>query len=96
MVALAKSGEYLTIKTLSPHIASVTPKEPARRVAETALEGDTLKEKVESLEKALVTEALARHRWNQSKAARELGLSRVGLANKIKRYELDDAQLSNA
>lgn len=96
MVALAKSGDYLTLSTLSPHIASIVPKDASQRVTEAALEGDTLKQKVESLEKALVTEALARHRWNQSKAARELGLSRVGLANKIKRYELDDARLSNA
>jgi transcriptional regulator with PAS, ATPase and Fis domain len=49
------------------------------------LEGDTLKQKVQPLEKTLVKEALARHRWDQSKVARELGLSRVGLANKIRR-----------
>jgi len=50
----------------------------------------TLKDKVESLEKHLVGEVLVRHRWNQSRAASELGLSRVGLANKIKRYDLDE------
>jgi two-component system, NtrC family, response regulator HupR/HoxA len=33
---------------------------------------------------------LLRHRWNQSRAANELGLSRVGLANKIKRYGLNE------
>jgi two-component system response regulator HupR/HoxA len=38
-----------------------------------------------------VSEVLLRHRWNQSRAANELGLSRVGLANKIKRYDLDGA-----
>jgi len=52
-------------------------------------EGATLKDKVENVEKQVVDEALRRHRWNQSRAAKELGLSRVGLANKIKRYELD-------
>lgn len=95
MVALAKSGEYLTAKTLSPHIAAVSPREAPRRMADAALDGDTLKEKVASLEKALVTDALARHRWNQSRAARELGLSRVGLANKIKRYELEDSRATD-
>ena len=53
-------------------------------------EGETLKDRVESLERHLVREALARYRWNQSRVAEELGLSRVGLANKIKRYGLDE------
>ncbi|MFX9927452.1 helix-turn-helix domain-containing protein, partial [Acinetobacter baumannii] len=52
-------------------------------------QGTTLKEKVEGLEKHILEETLTRHRWNQSRAANELGLSRVGLANKIKRYGLD-------
>jgi two-component system response regulator HupR/HoxA len=51
-------------------------------------DGRTLKEIVESLEGQLVRQMLERCRWNQSKAARELGLSRVGLANKIRRYAL--------
>jgi two-component system response regulator HupR/HoxA len=44
------------------------------------------------LEKQILNEALSRHRWNQSRAANELGLSRVGIANKIKRYGLDEAK----
>jgi two-component system, NtrC family, response regulator HupR/HoxA len=51
--------------------------------------GDTLKDQVESLERHLVESTLQRLRWNQSKAADELGLSRVGLANKIRRYGLN-------
>ena len=38
-----------------------------------------------------LAECLHKHRWNQSKAADELGLSRVGLANKIRRYGLAEA-----
>ena len=88
-VALAKDGEYLTSRHLSKEIAAVTPDKPdALTKMGPVIDGETLKEKVESLEKILVTEALARFRWNQSEAARELGLSRVGLANKIKRYDL--------
>ena len=89
MVALAKDGEYLTTDTLSPAILSVSPRAP--RTNGFRPEGMTLKEKVESLEKQVVGEVLSRHRWNQSRAASELGLSRVGLANKIKRYGLNEA-----
>jgi two-component system response regulator HupR/HoxA len=48
--------------------------------------GQTLKAQVEHLEKALIQDALRRHRWNRSAVAKELGLSRVGLSNKLKRY----------
>jgi two-component system response regulator HupR/HoxA len=48
----------------------------------------TLKQQVEELEAWLVKDALHRHRWNRSKAAKELGLSRVGLSNKLRRYGL--------
>ncbi|MGE0118322.1 MAG: sigma-54 dependent transcriptional regulator [Dongiaceae bacterium] len=89
MVALAKDGEFLTRRLLSPTITALAPQVPADDPIPDLLDGDTLKEKVEALEKHLVRDALARHRWNQSKAAAELGLSRVGLANKIKRYELE-------
>jgi len=59
------------------------------------LDGQTsLKEKIEAVEAQLVLAALERQRWNQSKAAVELGLSRPGLANKIKRYRLRDRDLT--
>ena len=91
MVALAKDGEYLTTQNLSPSLLAVAPRNRTKRDGFVP-EGATLKDKVESLEKHLVGEVLARHRWNQSRAADELGLSRVGLANKIKRYGLDEAR----
>ncbi|MGA2287791.1 sigma-54 dependent transcriptional regulator [Bradyrhizobium sp.] len=88
MVALAEDGEYLTTKHMSPAILAAPPPQRAGRTGYIA-QGKTLKDKVESLEKQVLNEALTRHRWNQSRAANELGLSRVGLANKIKRYALD-------
>ncbi|MDE2583775.1 MAG: sigma-54-dependent Fis family transcriptional regulator [Betaproteobacteria bacterium] len=48
-----------------------------------------LKERMEQLEAKVVKEALIRHRWNKSKAAADLGLSRVGLRNKLLRYGLE-------
>lgn len=89
MVALAKDGEYLTTQNLSPALLAVTPRRPSA-LNGFVPDGSTLKDKVESLEKHLVGDVLTRHRWNQSRAASELGLSRVGLANKIKRYNLDE------
>jgi len=91
MVALAGDGEYITHRYLSSAIAAMDPDLEKPAGSPLQLEGDTLKEKVESLEKGLVEEALQRHRWNQSETARELGLSRVGLSNKIKRYHLERA-----
>jgi len=48
-----------------------------------------LKERMDALEARVVKETLIRHRWNKSKAAVELGLSRVGLRNKLVRYGLE-------
>ncbi|MCA0406671.1 MAG: sigma-54 dependent transcriptional regulator [Proteobacteria bacterium] len=51
--------------------------------------GGTLREQVERMEAQILREALIRHRWNKSRAADELGLSRVGLRAKLARYGLD-------
>jgi two-component system, NtrC family, response regulator HupR/HoxA len=90
MVALAEDGEYLTTKNMSPAILAAPPRRPLNAVNGYMPLGVTLKDKVENLEKHVLEEALTRHRWNQSRTANELGLSRVGLANKIKRYGLDE------
>ena len=90
MVALAENNDYIVAANLSPHLANLSPRTEGHAASELVLNGDTLKEKVESLEAMLIEQALKKHRWNQSRAAKELGLSRVGLANKIKRYELMD------
>jgi two-component system, NtrC family, response regulator HupR/HoxA len=49
----------------------------------------TLRERIEQLEASILLESLVRHRWNKSRAAKELGLSRVGLRAKLERYDLD-------
>ena len=90
MVALAKDGEYLTRRHLSPTLAKL--RVGSASDASLKAEGKTLKEMVELLEGQLVRQVLEKSRWNQSKAARELGLSRVGLANKIRRYALSEGK----
>jgi two-component system response regulator HupR/HoxA len=46
---------------------------------------------MEALEARVLKETMIRHRWNKSRAASELGLSRVGLRNKLLRYGLERA-----
>ncbi len=89
MVAVAKDGEYLTSRMMSPAILEAAGRELAPDAA-FAPAGSTLKDKVESLERHILREALQRHKWNRSRVAEALGLSRVGLANKIRRYRLNE------
>ncbi len=81
MVAVAEQGGYIALRHLSEKISSTPINEagPGGFVPT----GGTLKDMVESLERAIVHQALDRSHWNQSKVATDLGLSRVGLANKI-------------
>ena len=50
----------------------------------------TLVERLDAVEAMLLRETLLRHRWNKTRAALELGLSRVGLRGKMKRFGLED------
>jgi two-component system response regulator HupR/HoxA len=86
MVAVADQGGYVSVRHLSETLQRVQ----ARETEPLGWDGGAggLKEMVERLEKHAVSRALARHHWNQSRAAEDLGLSRVGLANKIRRYGL--------
>ena len=81
--------DYLGSNLISPHILHATPEESvADMELLTGIEGP-LKERVESLEARILKETLIRHRWNKTQAAQELGLSRVGLRNKMERYGLE-------
>lgn len=62
---------------------------PRQQTSSEMLTG-SLKDRVESLEAKILEETLQRHRWNKTRAASELGLSRVGLRNKLERYELSN------
>lgn len=52
--------------------------------------GSTLKEQVDYVETRILREVLTRNRWNKSRAANELGLSRVGLRAKLDRLGIAD------
>ena len=90
-VALAQDGEFITLRHLPPDIAKLQPLTARGQDLCQALSGRTLKDQVEALEQNLVRATLDRCAWNHSRAAKELGLSRVGLGNKIKRYSIERA-----
>ena len=88
MIALAEGGP-LRAADLSPRVlrAAEADDEPELELL-AGLDGD-LKTRLEALEARIVKECLIRHRWNKTRAASALGLSRVGLRNKLTRYGLE-------
>ncbi len=52
-----------------------------------------LKDAMEELEKSMIKEGLRRTKWNKSKLAKELGISRAGLIMKVEKYGLDKRKL---
>jgi two-component system response regulator HupR/HoxA len=86
MVALSDDDGLLGLELLSPLVRGLSPVAGAPPSAAPA--GGTLKDRVEALERAAIDETLRRTSGNISRAAEELGLSRVGLRAKMERYEL--------
>ncbi|MEH6471433.1 MAG: sigma-54 dependent transcriptional regulator [Halopseudomonas sp.] len=82
-------GDWLGGDLVAPHIIRGTSDESETGLDTIAAGSGSLKERVERLEAIILRETLIRHRWNKSHAAAELGLSRVGLRNKLERYGLD-------
>ena len=56
--------------------------------------GGTLEEAVTELEMQMIKAALARHNWNISRVASELGLTRRGLYMKLARYGIEKSGLA--
>ncbi len=48
----------------------------------------SLKDALEELERKMIQESMEAVQWNQTQAARELGISRQGLIKKLKRYNM--------
>lgn len=86
MLVMAE-GDVLGADLLSPRVIRGGLRQEADSILEfQAAMPRGLKEQVEALEARVLREALVGHRWNKSRAAEELGLSRVGLRNKLERY----------
>jgi two-component system response regulator HupR/HoxA len=90
---LVTSREHiLGAELLSPRVLHAAVERGTSSLDSLGSVGGTLKERVETLEARILKESLIRHRWNKSRAASELGLSRVGLRNKLERYGLARTQ----
>ncbi|MCB1965495.1 MAG: sigma-54-dependent Fis family transcriptional regulator [Candidatus Accumulibacter sp.] len=89
MLALSESPR-LGADLLAPRIlrAPAVDQREDRLLDQIAVDGG-LKERLEALEARVLKETLIRNRWNKSRAASELGLSRVGLRHKLLRYGLE-------
>lgn len=95
MLVTSRNNE-LSADLLSARVLRAAPKDESPLLESLAGLDGTLKDRVEALEARIVKETLIRHRWNKSRAANELGLSRVGLRNKIERYGLEKLDLANS
>ncbi len=84
MVVLAPDDEPLPASLLS---IAQDPRSAVAATPGSALPRP-LRDQVADLERVAIEAALKRHRDNISRAAEELGLSRVGLRSKIERYNL--------
>lgn len=88
---MLSTGDSLGAADISPRILRAAPMQAeSDPAAEAALhiEG-TLKDRVEKMEARILRETLTRLRWNKSRAAEELALSRVGLRAKLDRYGIE-------
>lgn len=92
MLVLSEGGK-LGAELISPHVLRATPDEMRQdmKLVNSSLQGN-LKNRIEKLESRILKETLVRHRWNKTRAAEELGLSRVGLRSKLERYGIEQAE----
>jgi transcriptional regulator with PAS, ATPase and Fis domain len=79
-IALTEPGEALSARHLTDSSSSAAFYEP---------QAGSLKSAVERLEAQMIRDALARHSGNRTRAAEELGLSRLGLRQKMKRLDIE-------
>ncbi len=89
LLVMGPENGVLGAELLSAKVLMATSPDAADDLSILGNSVGTLKERIENIEVKILRESLIRHRWNKSKAARELGLSRVGLRGKLERYGLE-------
>ncbi|MBI3155094.1 MAG: sigma-54-dependent Fis family transcriptional regulator [Burkholderiales bacterium] len=88
-VALA-DGERVPARAFSARVLRGRCGEAVAAQATSLPAAGTLAERLDAVEAMLLRETMLRLRWNKTHAARELGLSRVGLRAKLQRFGLED------
>jgi two-component system response regulator HupR/HoxA len=93
---LMATGHRITPDLVAPRILRAATRD-ADPAADDAADGSgTLKDRVERLEARILRETLIRLRGNRTRAADELGLSRVGLRAKLDRYGIGRSEALRA
>jgi two-component system response regulator HupR/HoxA len=90
-VALTE-GERIGAQSFSRRVLHGQAGASAERSALTIAQTGTLQERLDAIEAAVLREVMLRLRWNKTHAAKELGLSRVGLRAKLIRFGLEVAK----
>ena len=91
MLVLARPNRELGADLISRHILMSSSIEEDGDDDAASVDG-SLRDRLGLLEQRIIRETLIRHRWNKSKAAKELGLSRVGLRGKLERFGLENVR----
>jgi Nif-specific regulatory protein len=84
-VTFAENGAFIKTSDLTDEVRRFIENQKTIKILSSR---KTLKDAMEELEKKMITETMEECEWNQSQAARELGVSRQGLIQKLKRYNL--------
>jgi len=85
-VTLADDNSFIKADDVSPELINFAANKTTVNLLS---KPKYLKDAVEELEIQMITQALDESDWNQTQAAKAIGLSRQGLIKKIKRYNLD-------
>ncbi|MCM0605307.1 MAG: sigma-54-dependent Fis family transcriptional regulator [Xanthomonadaceae bacterium] len=91
LVVLSGDDEKIPAELLSQRIRDFG----SQKVQGVRISGK-LKDSLEELEKTMIREGLRRTKWNKSRLAKELGISRAGLIMKVEKYGLDKRKIMAA
>lgn len=89
VTVLAGAESKITVELLSARIREFGERNKVQGVR---IQGK-LRDALEELEREMIREGLKRTGWNKSRLAKELGISRAGLINKVEKYNLDKRKL---
>lgn len=89
-ITLAGEGAIIQPEDLSEKIYQAAPNIELPN----ALNADSLRDALDTLERHLIQEALEKYQWNKSKVARKLKVSRLGLQKKIDRLGIQPEALN--